>query len=129
MEKKYQQRVLNQSINHQITWECSQFEVKVGCADFEAYPRTRCFEQKNRTRSWTEFGDGFYFLLFLKDILGIVENNPIVATEIFKRVHKLPENALKRTWVCFFGQLKTIINRNFSKKSEELHLRIHEYVE
>ena len=30
--------VLNQSINHRITWGCADFEAKTGCADFETYP-------------------------------------------------------------------------------------------
>ena len=34
------QRSLNQSINHWITWECADFEAKRGGADFEPHPRT-----------------------------------------------------------------------------------------
>ena len=40
MEKWYKQRLLNQSINHWIAWACADYEAKIGCADFEAYPRT-----------------------------------------------------------------------------------------
>ena len=45
MEKKYKQRLFNQSINRWITWGCADFEAKTGCADFAAYPRTRCLYQ------------------------------------------------------------------------------------
>ena len=43
MEKKYQQRLPNQSINHRITWECADFAAKTGCADFETY-RRKCLK-------------------------------------------------------------------------------------
>ena len=54
VEKEYRQPLVNQSINHRITWECADFEVKTGCADFESYPRTEYIPEgktQNRARS------------------------------------------------------------------------------
>ena len=37
-KKNYKQRPPNQSINHRITYECTDFAAKTGCADFETCP-------------------------------------------------------------------------------------------
>ncbi|OQV20312.1 CCR4-NOT transcription complex subunit 11 [Hypsibius exemplaris] len=63
-------------------------------------------------------------VMTVEDILGIVENNPIIATEVFKRVHRLPENALKRT--RFKRYLHAFLETNVSVHTMEVINRLHE---
>ncbi|XP_055337331.1 LOW QUALITY PROTEIN: CCR4-NOT transcription complex subunit 11-like [Paramacrobiotus metropolitanus] len=59
-----------------------------------------------------------------EDILGIVENNPGIATEIFKRVHKIPDNAIRQT--RFKKYLQAFLTTNVTVHTMEVINRLHE---
>ncbi|GAU99458.1 hypothetical protein RvY_10459 [Ramazzottius varieornatus] len=63
-------------------------------------------------------------VMTIEDILGIVEHNPIVATEIFKRVHKISENSLKKT--RFKRYLYAFLETNVSVHTMDVINRLHE---